>query len=88
MATGWAHDGAIQDQIDATVDDAVRKTREKLPRGESLTHCYECGERIPENRRQALPGVQYCVKCQATLEKRQSSGCPINRRASKDSQLR
>ena len=24
MASGWAGDGAVQDQIDSTIDDAVR----------------------------------------------------------------
>jgi len=30
MATGWAGDGAVQDQIDATVDDAVKRARRQL----------------------------------------------------------
>ena len=36
MAGGWARDGAVQDQIDASVEDAVERTRRRLPRGESL----------------------------------------------------
>ncbi|WP_416053290.1 TraR/DksA C4-type zinc finger protein [Cupriavidus basilensis] len=28
-----------------------------------------CGEPIPEARRLALPGCQYCVECQARREK-------------------
>lgn len=28
-----------------------------------------CGEDIPEARRQAMPGVQFCVACQARHEK-------------------
>ena len=35
MATGWAKDGAVQDQIDASVDDAVRRSRSLLPAGPS-----------------------------------------------------
>lgn len=88
MATGWARDGAIQEQIDATVGDAVKRARESLPHGESLEFCEECGGRIPDARRKALPGVQHCIDCQALLEKRQSRASGINRRASKDSQLR
>ena len=30
MATGWAGDGAVQDQIDATVNDAVARARGRL----------------------------------------------------------
>ncbi len=29
MATGWAGDGAVQDQIDSTVDDAVKRARDR-----------------------------------------------------------
>ena len=56
MATGWAPEGAVQDQIDSTVDSAVQHARSRLPAGESLTHCEECEAPIPEARRQALPG--------------------------------
>ena len=39
MATGWAGDGAEQDQIDATVNDAVQRARTQLKKGPGLTHC-------------------------------------------------
>ncbi len=35
----------------------------------SLTHCLECGEKIPEKRRQAEPGCELCVKCKSWEEK-------------------
>ena len=88
MAGGWARDGAVQDQIDASVEDAVNKARSGLGKGESLTHCEECDRKIPEARRVAVPGVRLCIECQAELEKQQSKSGGINRRASKDSQLR
>ena len=88
MATGWARDGAVQDQIDASVADAVEKARSRLPRGESLSHCEECGDAIPEARRAAIAGVRLCVTCQQALDEQQSSQSGINRRGSKDSQLR
>lgn len=47
MASGWAGDGAVQDQIDSTIDDAVARARRELPRGESNKFCDECGEPIP-----------------------------------------
>jgi hypothetical protein len=31
MATGWAADGAVQDQIDATIKDGIERARAKLP---------------------------------------------------------
>ena len=58
MATGWARDGAVQDQIDASVEDAVERARSRLPKGESLTHCEECGVEIPEARREVIEGVR------------------------------
>ena len=33
MATGWAGDGAVQDQIDATIKDAIKRVRSQLRRG-------------------------------------------------------
>ena len=88
MATGWARDGAVQDQIDASVEDAVELARSRLPKGESLSHCEECGEPIPEARRAAVPGVRRCVDCQEASDQQQASQTAINRRGSKDSQLR
>lgn len=87
MATGWAKEGAVQDQIDSTVEDAVRLARSRLPTGPSRTDCEDCGEPIPAPRRQALPGVRRCLACQ--VEHDESSGTDLyNRRGSKDSQLR
>ena len=63
MAGGWSRDGAVQDQIDASVDDAVRLARSKLASGPGLTHCEACDAAIPEARRQAVPGVRLCVAC-------------------------
>lgn len=88
MAGGWAHDGAVQDQIDASVEDAVNLARSRLSGGESLTHCEECDTKIPEARREAVPGVRFCVNCQSELDKQQTALSGFNRRGSKDSQLR
>ncbi|AQU83719.1 MULTISPECIES: DksA/TraR family C4-type zinc finger protein [unclassified Halomonas] len=88
MAGGWAKDGAEQEQIESTLDDAVQRARRQLPRGESLEVCEECGDPIPEARRKAMPGVRLCVVCQSELDKKQSGFSGYNRRGSKDSQLR
>ncbi len=70
MAVGWARDGAVQAQIDASVEDAVKLARSRLPNGDSPTLCEECQRAIPEARRKAIPGVRLCVGCQSALEKR------------------
>ncbi len=88
MATGWAHEGAVQEQIDATVKDAVERAKSQLPTGPGLLHCAACGEEIPEARRNAMPGVRLCIACQEASDKDQPAAAGYNRRGSKDSQLR
>lgn len=88
MAGGWARDGAVQEQIDASVEDAVELARSKIQSGESAEFCEECDAAIPEARRAAIAGVQFCITCQASLEAEDVSSGGINRRGSKDSQLR
>lgn len=88
MASGWTSDGAVQDQIQDSIDDEVARARRCLPKGESLFFCEECGEEIPEARRKALPGVRLCVLCQEEADKEHRVVSLYNRRGSKDSQLR
>ena len=88
MAGGFAKDGAVQDQIDATIDDAVSHARNRLPRGESLEHCENCDASIPIARREAVPGVRLCISCQEKDDKETVARSGYNRRGSKDSQLR
>ncbi|MGR2739156.1 DksA/TraR family C4-type zinc finger protein [Billgrantia sp. Q4P2] len=88
MAGGWSRDGAVQEQIDSTIEDALQRARSELPRGESLTHCEECEEPIPQARREAMPGVRLCIACQNERDKQRTVYSGYNRRGSKDSQLR
>jgi phage/conjugal plasmid C-4 type zinc finger TraR family protein len=88
MATGWAGDGAVQEQIDATVKDGIERARRALPKGPSLTHCEECEKPIPVARQQAVPGVRLCVVCQEAADQEEQGADLYNRRGSKDSQLR
>ena len=88
MATGWAQDGAVQEQIDATVKDGIDRAKSRLPSGPSLTHCADCGAEIPPARREAVPGVRLCVACQEAEDREAREFSGYNRRGSKDSQLR
>lgn len=88
MATGWAGDCAVQDQIDATIKDAIKRVRSQAPQGPSLKRCETCDAKIPEARRKAVPGVRLCVSCQDAQDKEQAAFSGYNRRGSKDSQLR
>jgi phage/conjugal plasmid C-4 type zinc finger TraR family protein len=87
MAGGWTRDGAVQDQIDDTVKDAIAAARLRTPAGEGAENCDDCGEPIPAGRRKALAGVRTCTACQAERDK-SIAHSTINRRGSKDSQLR
>jgi phage/conjugal plasmid C-4 type zinc finger TraR family protein len=88
MATGWAHDGAVQDQIDATIKDGIERARNQIKAGPAATHCELCGAAIPEARQKAVPGVRLCVKCQEVVDNEIENFSGYNRRGSKDSQLR
>ncbi|PRZ50540.1 DksA/TraR family C4-type zinc finger protein [Tritonibacter scottomollicae] len=89
MAGGWAKDGAVSEQIEASISDELArlKTR-RAPVGESLTHCADCEEAIPEARRRAIPGVKLCIDCQQERDGSQQLRGGVNRRGSKDSQLK
>lgn len=89
MAGGWARDGAVSEQIEASIaDELARMKSTRQPVGESLSHCAECEEPIPEARRAALPGVKLCLDCQQERDSAFRVRGGINRRGSKDSQLR
>ena len=87
MAGGWSRDGAVQDQIDDSLKDAIQLARSLIPTGVGAEDCDDCGDLIPGKRREAIPAVRTCVRCQG---KRDASvrHTTINRRGSKDSQLR
>ena len=89
MAGGWTRDGAVNDQIEASIAEELDRLRARSgPAGESAHDCVDCGEPIPEARRAAIPGVKLCIDCQ---EERDAAFKPrpgINRRGSKDSQLK
>ena len=88
MAGGWAADGAVQQQIDDSIKDAVERARAQMATGPSLTHCEECEEPIPLARQQEVPGVRLCVLCQSGRDNHDRAVSSYNRRGSKDSQLR
>lgn len=68
MAVGWAKDGAVHDEIDSAVEEALDRARRQAPRGPSLERCEACGAAIPQARREAIPGVRLCVACQTERE--------------------
>ena len=86
LQDGWGEDSDGDEfHAEEPLGDA---SRSQMPRGHSLTECEECGEPIPEARRVAVPGVRRCVRCQQSVEAARPPVAAINRRGSKDSQLR
>jgi len=89
MAGGWSRDGAVNEQIEASISDELARLRAaRRPVGESRSRCAECDEPIPEQRRAALPGVKLCIDCQQERDGTYKARGGINRRGSKDSQLK
>ena len=89
MAGGWSRDGAVEEQTEASIQEELERMKAaKRPVGESLSHCAECEEEIPEMRRTAIPGVKLCIDCQQDRDAAFKSRAGFNRRGSKDSQLK
>lgn len=89
MTSGWVPDGAVTDQAEDTINDAVARCRVQIPNGSGTDHCIECGNPIPEARKKALPGSVMCVPCQSELDRKNKKGHSLyNRRGSMDSQLK
>ena len=88
MSGGWSRDGAVQDQIDANLKDALELARSRIPAGEVLAHCEACDVAIPIARREAVPGVRLCVNCQSGSYKNQMISAGYNRLGNKGSQMK
>ncbi len=89
MAGGWTRDGAVSEQIEASINDELARLRaRRAPVGESALLCAECEEPIPQARREALPGVKLCIDCVQARDAGFEARGGINRRGSKDSQLK
>ncbi|RMX07433.1 TraR/DksA family transcriptional regulator [Allofranklinella schreckenbergeri] len=57
----WLHDQLARQALVA----------QRSQRQIALRECEDCGEPIPQARRQALPGVRRCVGCQEQYEQQQ-----------------
>jgi phage/conjugal plasmid C-4 type zinc finger TraR family protein len=59
---------AIHNNMNAVAN--VQRQLAKQAEVESAEYCEDCGDEIPEARRQAVRGCQRCVFCQEKLERR------------------
>ncbi len=89
MAGGWVRDGAVSEQIEASINDELARLKaRRAPVGESAEVCAECDEPIPQARREALPGVKLCIDCVQARDATYKTRGGMNRRGSKNSQLK
>lgn len=61
-----------QEELDREVALAAQRSRAGLAGktvADSALDCSDCDEPIPQPRREAIPGCQFCVGCQAQREK-------------------
>lgn len=49
-------------------DAAIAEARSHAPHGHSEKFCIDCGEPIPDARRDAIPGCLRCLDCQQDRE--------------------
>ncbi len=49
---------------------AIAAVQARLPTGESLEECADCGDEIPEARRVAMRGCTRCIHCQSVSERK------------------
>ena len=57
-----------EDDDDSEVLLRVRRSGLQRRSGNSGYRCEECGDAIPEDRRQAEPGTEHCADCVCTLQ--------------------
>lgn len=56
-----------QEKTEREREAGIVRVTEKL-KGESETHCVNCGDEIPIARRAAVAGVKRCIDCQEDME--------------------
>lgn len=58
--------------MESRLNEFIEQTRSKLPEEgvESLDECEDCGDEIPEARRNAMKGCTRCIDCQELFDSR------------------
>ncbi len=59
MASGWANDDAVNEQINSTIEDAVARARGEIPRGESLRNVKSAEKRFRKRAVKPCPEYGY-----------------------------
>ena len=63
-----ADDVDIAQEREQTIIDSALANRPQQYSGESEHYCIECDAVIPNQRREALPGVDVCIRCASARE--------------------
>jgi len=57
-----------QPLIEREIETGLAEITAAIPKGESAKFCRDCGEKIPDARRRAVPGIKCCVFCSSQNE--------------------
>ena len=58
------------EQLNSELSRTINRIRKGAPAGKGAKTCNDCGEDVPEARREL--GFRFCVSCAETRERRQS----------------
>lgn len=58
------------DLVEWRLEQSLKARQQQVSVLASRSICKECDEPIPSARQKALPGVQFCVRCQSAMEGR------------------
>lgn len=64
------HAGGVETQFQQMALARQLAGTKHIERRQSAKECGECGDPIPKERRQKVPGCQYCTQCQSDKERR------------------
>ncbi|MBK3440783.1 TraR/DksA C4-type zinc finger protein [Pseudomonas lactis] len=68
-------DEEVDESDEAEAVRHVRRNALQYRSGISGYRCEECGDAIPEDRRQAEPGTEHCAECVFTLQLLMNEAC-------------
>lgn len=63
MTSGLDGDAHHQEMDETSAETVTINVGTKLGNITSRTHCFDCGDPIPESHRSSANGVRYCVGC-------------------------
>ncbi len=82
MASGWANDDAVNEQINSTIEDAIARARVKFRAAKAWMNVKSAVPH-PAGPWEAIPGVRLCIHCQQEKDLQKPAYTGYNRRGSR-----